>query len=125
MLIQDFLKEKIREANITQEDVALRINWTKQNVNYKLNHTGSRFSSMLLIAEGIGLSCKIRDIDDRPAAIDEYAIIKKACGLEISTEIFQSMLSSMGYEMVFDWRKLGDIIYMLKLNENELRNHNQ
>lgn len=122
-MIQDFLKEKIKEAGILQGDVAKRIGWTKQNVNYKLNHTGSKFASMLLIAEGIGLSCKIIDAETGEHVLTDLPIIENACEIEMSTEIFQSVLKTMGYDLLFDWKKPEDKLYMLTESnqDNELK----
>ncbi|MCC8157265.1 MAG: hypothetical protein LIO54_08320 [Oscillospiraceae bacterium] len=124
MSIQDFLKSKIDEAGITQREVAKRIGWTAQNVNYKLNRPNARFCSTLIVAEGIGLSCKIRPLNEATAPIDTEKMIDQACKMDITAEVFQEMLGALDHEMYFDWRQPGDKIYLLDAHENELKNHN-
>ena len=107
-----YLKMKKVEAGVTEDEVAARIGWSKQNLNYKLNHENVRFASMLLIAEGIGLACKVTapDGSEQP---EGPGLIEQACDLKISSEQFEQILKPLGYRLSFDWRKSGDRIYTL------------
>ena len=103
MYIGTKLKNLLEESGQRQAQVARKMGWTEANLSRAL--TSLNLSSVLKIADGIGLELRIEDADgnNHPAA-DVEKFVKAAADTTMSWNDAETVLKALGFFLEFDWR---------------------
>lgn len=102
MNIMDKIRGWMQEEELTYEELATRIGWSRQNLWLKMNKSVCpNFDTVRKIAEAMGHEMTVRPLDEVPAEVnlqDLYAVAEEQ---QVSFDVIEEMLRAIGYELSF------------------------
>ena len=103
MNIIERIRNWMQEDELTYEEVASRIGWSRQNLWIKLNKSQyPNFDTIRKVLEAMGKELIVKPIDQAPAEIDLQKLYEVAEDQMVSFDVVEKLMNAIGYELDFN-----------------------